>query len=71
MLIWAGPPFGGPALRARQYIWEYFFREGVPRSFFEATSVHVIKVQNVILMINFDVWDRLGHVRTILDTVRL
>ena len=48
-----------------------FFREGGPRSFFEATSVHVIEVQNMIRMINFDVWDRLGHVQTIFDTVGL
>ena len=49
----------------------FFFRWGVSRSFFEATSVHIIEVQNMIRMINFDVWDRLGHVRTILDTVGL
>ena len=31
----------------------------------------LIEVQNVFLMINFDVWDRLGHVWTIFDTVEL
>ena len=44
---------------------------GRSRSFFEATSVHVIELQNLFLMINFDVWDRLGQIRTILDTVGL
>ena len=31
----------------------------------------LLEVQNVFLMINFDVWDRLGHVWTIFDTVGL
>ena len=47
-----------------------FFRERGSRSFFEATSVHVIEIQNSFL-INFDVWDRLGHVWTIFDIVGL
>ena len=28
---------------------------------------HFSEVQNVFPMINFDVWDRLGHVQTIFD----
>ena len=31
----------------------------------------LIEFQNVFPMINFDVWDRLGHVQTIFDTVGL
>ena len=29
----------------------------------------LIEFQNVFPMINFDVWDQLGHVQTIFDTV--
>ena len=32
------------------------------RSFFEETSVHVNELQNLFLMIDLDVWDRLGHI---------
>ena len=31
----------------------------------------LIEFQNVFPMINFDIWDRLGHVQTIFDTVGL
>ena len=48
-----------------------FLGKGVSRSFFEATSVHVIEVQNLFLMINFDVWDRWGYVWAIFDTAGL
>ena len=48
-----------------------FFRGESSRSFFEATSVHVIELQNLFLMIDLDVWDRLGHVWAIFDTVGL
>ena len=49
--------------------WEFF--RGWSRSFFEATSVHVIEVQNLFLMIDFDVCERLGYVWAIFDTAGL
>ena len=51
-------------------MWE-FFREGVSTPFFRVILMSLIEVQNVFLMINFDVWDRLGHVWTIFDIVGL
>ena len=40
-------------------------------AFFKVILMSLMEVQNVFLMINFDVWDRLGHVWTIFDTVGL
>ena len=51
-------------------IWE-FFREVVWGGFSKVILMSLIEVRNVFLMINFDVWDRLGHVWTIYDTVGL
>ena len=39
--------------------------------FFKVILMSLIMVENVILMINFDEWDRLGHVWTIFDAVGL
>ena len=50
---------------------EFFLGKGGSRSFFDTTSVHVIEVQNLFLMINFDVWNRLGYVWAIFDTAEL
>ena len=49
----------------------FFLRKGLWGSFFKVTLMWLREGQNVFLMINFDVWDRLGHVRTIIDTVGL
>ena len=40
-------------------------------SFLKVILMSSIEFQNVFPMINFDVWDRLGHVQTIFDTVGL
>ena len=32
------------------------------RSFFKVILMSLIEVQNLFLKINFDIWDRLGHV---------
>ena len=48
-----------------------FFKEGVWGDFSKVILMSLIEVRNVFLMINFDVWDRLGHVWTIFDTVGL
>ena len=40
-------------------------------TFFRVILTSLIEVQNMFLIINFDVWDRLGHVWTIIDTVGL
>ena len=40
-------------------------------AFLKVILMSLIEFQNVFPMINFDVWDRLGHVQTIFDTVGL
>ena len=40
----------------------FFLREIVSTPFFGVILTSLIEAQNVFLMINFDVWDRLGHV---------
>ena len=45
-------------------------RRGVG-TFLKVILMSLIEFQNVFPMINFDVWDRLGHVQTIFDTVGL
>ena len=49
----------------------FFFREGHSATFLKVILMSPIEIQNVFLMINFDVWHRLGHVRTIFDIVGL
>ena len=55
------------------FLWcgNFFFREGVSATFFRVILMSLIEVQNVFLMINFDVWDRLGHVWTICNIAGL
>ena len=48
-----------------------FFKEGGWGSFLKVILMSPIEFQDVFPMINFDVWDRLGHVQTIFDTVGL
>ena len=48
-----------------------FFKRGVWGIFLKVILMSLIEFQNVFPMINFDVWDRLGHVQTIFDTVGL
>ena len=49
----------------------FFFKEGVWGHFLKVILMSLIEFQNVFPMINFDVWDRLGHVQTIFDIVGL
>ena len=49
----------------------FFFKGGGWGDFSKVILMSLIEVRNVFLMINFDVWDRLGHVWTIFDTVGL
>ena len=46
-------------------------RSGVLGSFLKVFFNSLIEFQNVFLMFNFDVWDRLGHVKIVFDTVGL
>ena len=48
-----------------------FLKVGVWGDFLKMIVLSLTEFQNVFLMINFDVWDRLGHVWTIFDTVGL
>ena len=48
-----------------------FFKRGVWGIFLKVILMSLIEFQNVFPMINFDVWDRLGHVQTIFDIVGL
>ena len=48
-----------------------FFKGVEWGSFLKVILMSLIEFQNVFPMINFDVWDRLGHVQTIFDTVGL
>ena len=45
------------------------FLRGGWGAFFKVILMSLIDVQNVSVMINFDFWERLGHVWTIFDTV--
>ena len=47
----------------------FVFLRGGWGNFFKVILMSFIDVQNVFLTIHFDVWDRLGHVWTIFDTV--
>ena len=53
------------------YIWEIFLEGEFEVLFWRVTLTWLLEVQNVFLMINFDVWDRLGLVWTIFGIVRL
>ena len=48
-----------------------FFQGGDRGTFLKVILMSLIEFQNVFPMINFDVWDRLGHVQTIFDTIGL
>ena len=48
-----------------------FFLGGGWGSFFRVILMWLLEVQNVFLMINFDVWDRLGLVWSIFDIIVL
>ena len=48
-----------------------FFKGEGWGSFLKVILMSSIEFQNVFPMINFDIWDRLGHVQTIFDTLGL
>ena len=48
-----------------------FLRKGGGEIFLKVILMSLIEFQNVFPMINYDVWDRLGYVQTIFDTVGL